>query len=200
MRNLRITLLLTAGLVAFGCMAQKMKVEKGNLSVLKGQKTVNVEFVYDNLKLFNDNRTEAAYVEERKKELNDKAEGKGDAWEKKWNASRELIWEPKFMELLNRAEAVKFKQGAKDAPYTLILESTWLYPGYNVGVMQHGSKLNSTITIVKTADPGNPLVKINATDAPGNTFQGTYSNEDRIGESYAKTGKTLAKMIDKAKK
>ncbi len=197
MINLRSPLMLVAGLVAFSCMAQKMKVEKGDLSVLKGQKTVNVEFVYDNLKLFKDDRSEAAYIEERKRELNEKGADKGETWEKKWIASRELIWEPKFMELINRTPGMKFKQGDSDAKYTLIVDAVWLYPGYNVGVMKQGSKLNTDLTIVQTDDKSKALVKISATDAPGDTYQGTFSNEDRIGESFAKTGKTLSKMISK---
>lgn len=197
MSNVRTPLMFVACLVAFSCMAQKMKVEKGDLSVLKGEKTVNVEFVYDNLKLFKDDRSEAAYIEERKKDLNEKAEGKGDAWEKKWNASRELIWEPKFMELINRTPGMKFKQNDTDAKYTLIVASTWLYPGYNVGVMKHASKLNTDLKIVPTNDKSKVLVDISAKEAPGEMFQGTFSNEDRIGESYAKTAKTLSKMIGK---
>lgn len=197
MTTLRTSLVMAAGLIAFSGMAQKIKVEKGDLSILKGQKTVNVEFVYDNLKIFKENRSEADYVGERKKELNEKGEGKGDAWEKKWFASRELTWEPKFMELINRNKAVKFKQGDTGAKYTLVVESVWLYPGYNVGVMKQGSKLDTDLKIVPTDDKGNTLVEISAKGAPGDTYQGTFSNEDRIGESFAKTGKTLAKEIDK---
>lgn len=197
MTTLRTSLLTAAGLLAFSCMAQKMKVEKGDLSILKGQKSVNVEFVYDNLKLFKENRSEAAYIEERKKELNEKGEGKGDAWEKKWNASRELIWEPKFMELINRTPGMKFKQGDADAKYTLNVESVWLYPGYNVAVMKKPSKLNTILKIVPTDDKSKTLVNITAKEAPGDLFQGTFSNEDRIGESYAKTAKTLSKLISK---
>lgn len=186
------------GLATVGCMAQKMKVEKGDLSILKGQKNVNVEFVYDNLKLFKDNRSEAAYIDERKKELNEKGGDKGETWEKKWNSSRELIWEPKFMELINRTPGIKFKQGDTDAKYTLIVDARWLYPGYNVGVMKQGSKLDTDLKIVPTDDKSKTLVEISAKGAPGDTYQGTFSNEDRIGESFAKTGKTLSKFITKA--
>jgi len=180
---------------------QKMKVISGDFDFIKGQKEINVEFKYDNLELYNDNRTEEAYVKERTAELEEKERGKGMAWAKKWEASKELIYAPKFLELMNRYLAedynMFFDQGLNEAKYTLIVDATWMYPGYNVAVMRQPAKLSTTLKFVETANRDNVLLEITAKNAPGNRYGGTFSNEDRLGEGYAKTGKTLAGMIKK---
>ncbi|RDK88723.1 hypothetical protein C8D94_101600 [Marinirhabdus gelatinilytica] len=180
---------------------QKMKVVDGDYTFLKGQKNINVEFDYSNLKLYNDDRSEETYVTERTKELEEKNRGVGKNWAKKWEASKELIYAPKFLELMNRYLAddygLFFEEGLTDAKYTLIVDVTWIYPGYNVAIMRKPAKLSTTLRFVETANRDNVVLEIKAKNAPGNRFGGTFSNEDRIGEGFAKTGKTLAKMIEK---
>lgn len=178
---------------------QKMKVQKGDFGFIKGQKEINVEFVYDNMKIFKDNLTNEEYMKKRSADLEEKGRGKGKAWEKKWMASRELIYAPKFLELMNRyvneKKGVFFDQNLKDTKYTLIVETTWIYPGWNVAVMRKPAKVSTKLTFVETANRDNVLLEVTGKDAPGNRYGGTFSNEDRLGEGYAKTGKTLAGML-----
>ena len=179
--------------------AQKMKVAEGNFDFISSQKEFNVEFFYDNLTVFKDNWTNEEYMTKRSGELEEKGRGKGKAWEKKWMASRELIYAPKFLELLNRytekKQGVYFQEGLTDAKYTLIVETIWVYPGWNVGVMRQPAKLTTLLKFVETANRDNVLLEITSKNAPGNRYGGTFSNEDRLGEGYAKTGKTLAGLI-----
>lgn len=179
--------------------SQKMKVQEGNFDFIKDQKEINVEFVYDNMKLLKKNISNEQYVKEHSAELEEKSRGKGKAWEKSWIASRELIYSPKFLELMNRylhkEKDVYFGEGLKDAEYTLIVETVWVYPGWNAAVMRQPAKVSTLLKFVETADRDNVLLKITSKHAPGNRFGGTFSNEDRLGEGYAKTGKTLAKLI-----
>lgn len=192
-----LTFMLCIG-VAYG---QKMKVEDGGFKFIKGQKEINVEFVYDNMRLYKDNRTNEEYMEARAKELNEKSKGNGDTWKKKWIASRELIYEPKFLELMNKylgkEQNMDFQQNLTDAKYTLIVETVWVYPGWNAAVMRQPAKVSTNLKFVETANRKNVLLEVNAKDAPGDSYGGTFSNEDRIGEGYAKTGKSLAKLINK---
>ena len=82
--------------------AQDMKVIKGDYKFLNGAKELNVEFNYSDLKLMKDNLTNEEYVSKRASELNEKTKGNGDVWKKKWATSREAIWGPKFLELMNK--------------------------------------------------------------------------------------------------
>lgn len=192
-------LLLVALFVATVGFSQKMKVTNGGFDFIKDQKEINVEFVYDNMKLFKKNLTNEQYMEENAAKMEEKTRGKGETWKKTWIGSRETIYAPKFLELMNRylekEHGVYFGENLKDAKYTLIVETVWIYPGWNVAVMRQPAKVSTVLKFVETANRDNVLLEITSENAPGNKFGGTFSNEDRLGEGYAKTGKSLAKLI-----
>lgn len=179
--------------------SQKLKVIEGGFGFFNGLKEINVEFVYENQKLFKDNLTNEEYVDSRYKALEEDTRGKGKAWKKSWYASRELIYQPKFLELMNEyideREGVFFGEELEGTKYTLIVETVWIYPGWNAAVMRHPAELTTVLKFVETDNRDKVLLVVNSKKAPGNRFGGTYSNEDRIGEGYAKTGKSLAKLI-----
>ncbi|MEP0263984.1 hypothetical protein [Dokdonia sp.] len=181
--------------------SQKMKVVSGNFDFIKDQKQINVEFVYDNVTVHKKKLSNDEYVKERTADLEEKGRGKGKAWAKKWIASRELIYAPKFLELMNRdlleKKGISFEEDLPDAKYTLIVEAVWFYPGYNIGISRQPAKVSTLLKFVETANRDNVVLEITGKNAPGNRFGGTFSNEDRLGEGYAKTGKTLSKMIMK---
>ncbi|WP_179375078.1 hypothetical protein [Winogradskyella wichelsiae] len=181
--------------------AQKMKVTEGDFDFIKGQSEINVEFDYSNLTLLKDELTNDEYVKAHSEDLEKKGKGKGKAWKKSWEASKDLIYAPKFLELMNRDlyedEGVSFEEGLTKAKYTLIVEVIWIYPGWNAAVMRQPAKLTTVLKFVETANRDNVVLKITSKNAPGNRFGGTFSNEDRIGEGFAKTGKSLSKLIMK---
>lgn len=182
-------------------MAQKTKIESGDFKFLAGIKEVNVEFDYSNLKLMKENLTEEQYVTNRATELNEK-KGVGDIWKKKWQGSKEMIWNPKFLELVNVVSSkektnISFQEGLSSAKYTLIVEVVWIYPGWDVAMMKQPAKVTTNIKIVETANRSNTLVVMSSENAPGDQWGSNFSNETRIGEGFAKTGKTLAKVIAK---
>lgn len=198
-------LFIALSLITFNSFAQDVDNEKGSLSSLKGQSSVNVEFDYSNLKLLKENLTEEQYVSERSADLNKKTPGNGDIWKKKWYGSKEMIWNPKFLELLNTVlfkekKNITFKEGDTAAKYTIIVVVDWIYPGWDISMMKQPAKVSTTIKLVETANKSNVLFQANFIHAPGDQWGSNFSNESRIGEGYAKTGKTLAKLILKAVK
>ena len=124
--NFIIALVFFSNLFGYG---QKLKIEQGDFNFIKGQKEINVEFVYDNMKLLKKNLSNEDYVKEHSAELEEKTRGKGTSWEKSWYASRELIYAPKFLELMNRYlyedHKVFFAENLKDTKYTLIVDTVW---------------------------------------------------------------------------
>lgn len=185
-------------------MSQDMDVTKGDFNFLKDQKEINVQFTYQNLKLMKENLTDEQYVSERVADLNQKGTGTGDVWKKKWYASRDLLFESKFLELVNTVltkekKSLAFQEDLKNAKYTLIVDAVWIYPGYNVVMAKKGAKVTTLLKFVETANPNNVVLEIKSEEAPGDVFGGSFSNEDRIGEGYAKTGKSLAKFLIKKK-
>jgi len=181
-------------------MAQDVEVVKGDFKFLKDQKEVNIEFVYNNLKLLKEEVTEAQYVKERAAELNEKSKGKGDIWKKKWEGSKELIWNLKFLELANVVlskdkKDLVFQEGLTNAKYTLIVDVVWIYPGWDAGVMKQAAKVSTVLKFVETANRNNVVLELTTDKAPGDQWGNNYSNESRIGEGFAKTAKTMSKMI-----
>ena len=165
------------------------------------QEVVNVEFKYDNLRLMKDNVTEKEYVDERREYLNNKDKGNGDVWFKKWENAKEGIWQPKFLELMVKtitsSKGIEFKEGATDAPYTLIVDVQWIYPGWDAWVMKQAAKVTMVLKFVETQNKDKELFQLRSIEAPGDQFGNNFSNESRIGEGFAKTAKSFGKLIVK---
>ena len=198
MKKITLVALLIVSSVAS---AQKMKVVSGNYNFLKGEKELNVEFNYDDLKLMKENLTNDQYVAERVADLNEKSRGNGDNWKKKWDSSRELIWNSKFLELLNstygKAKDVRIMENNPDAKYTLIVDAVWIYPGWDIAMMKKPAKVTLRYRFVETANRSNVLLEMTSSEAPGDQYGSNFSNESRIGEGFAKSAKSLGKEISK---
>jgi hypothetical protein len=194
--NFIIALVLLASMGSYG---QKLKVNQGDFKFLNGQKEINVVFVYDNMKLLKKNLSNDDYVREHAAELEEETRGKGTSWEKSWYASRELIYAPKFLELMNRYlyedHKVFFAENLSDTNYTLIVETIWVYPGWDAGVMKQPAKVSTLLKFVETNNKENVLLEVSSENAPGDQWGSSFNNEDRLGEGYAKTGKSFAKLI-----
>ncbi|MDA6069307.1 hypothetical protein NJT12_06715 [Flavobacterium sp. AC] len=197
MKRLIFALFLISG-VAF---AQDMKVVQGNFDFLKDQKEINTQFDYSNFTMMKENKSEAQYIEEHKADLDKKAKGNGNLWEKRWVVSKDQIWTPKFLEIgnivLSKAKKdLNFQEGL-NTPYTLIVQTVWIYPGWDAGIMKQPAKVTTNLKFVETANKSNVLLEITSEESPGDQWGSNFSNESRIGEGYAKTAKSLSKMIIK---
>ncbi|MFB9078185.1 hypothetical protein ACFFLS_17260 [Flavobacterium procerum] len=195
MKKLVLVLLLVSSAIS----AQDMEVKSGNFDFLKDQKEINVEFDYSNFTMMKDKKSEAQYIEERTADLNEKSKGNGTIWSKKWSGAKESIWNPKFLELVNVVlkkdkKDVSFQEGLS-TPYTLIVKTVWLYPGWDIAIRKQAAKVTTVLKFVETANKSNVLLEITSDEAPGDQFGNQFSNETRIGEGYAKTGKSLAKLL-----
>lgn len=199
-------LVLAAFLVASTIVtAQKMDVKSGDFAFLNGQSSVNVEFDYSKLQLMKENKSEAQYIADRAADLNGKNKGVGDQWKKKWEGAKTAIWNPKFMELVNivlskKGKDLSFTEDNKSAKYTLIVDVVWIFPGWDVSLMKQPAKVSTNLRFVETANRSNVVLEISSEHAPGDQWGSNFSNESRIGEGFAKTGKSLAGLIIKKTK
>jgi hypothetical protein len=185
---------LLAAAVALPLSAQRLKLTEGSLDLLKGQTELNTEFTYENLKVGKfDNEDD--YIKEKTVEYNKKEAGRGDNWARAWKDDREARYEPKFMELFNDKGNLKAVH-KKDAKYTLLFKTTFIEPGFNVGVWRKNATMNGEVWIVETVNPAKPLIKISVDKALGRTVGGfDFDTGVRIAEAYADAGKALAKFM-----
>lgn len=176
--------------------AQKVKLETGDFSQLKGQTVLNVEYTYDNLKV--GKKDENVYIKEKVADYNKDEPGKGDKWLTNWKNDRSTRYQPKFEGLMNEYMVEKgIKVGADNkAKYTITVKTLMIEPGFNIGIMRQDAFINVEITLAETANPSGILAKVTMDNVPGRTFGGyDFDTGVRIEEAYAKCGKELAKLI-----
>jgi len=202
MKKLVLVTILAITTVSF---AQKRKDKEGNIKNLKGIVEYNLLFDYDNIKV-DKFENEEEFLKDKMGKRDEKfpGEGKGEAFKKSWFADREGRYEPKFIESFNKRfdnGAVKVDKGLESAKHTMKIKTTWIAPGFNVGVMRRPSLVNTIITVYETANPSTILYAAEFLNAPGNGAAGyDFNSGYRISESYAKLAKTLAKHIIKKAK
>ncbi len=186
----------------FSASAQKIIVEKGSLDVLKGESKLKLEYDYSNFAV-GKYPTEQEYIDYKKGEYAKKDPKQAESFEAGWKAAREKHYQPKFEELINKANGGKVKvfPSYTDAKYTLILKTTFIEPGFNVGVMKQPAYINVEYIIVETANPSNVVFKANQSKVPGSQYAGyDFDASVRIAESYAKAGKMFGGLMAKSLK
>lgn len=179
--------------------AQKIKLVSGSLAPLKGEKSVNAEFTYNDMKVGKFDK-EQDYVNKKKGDYNEKEAGKGDNWEKAWVDDRKEKFEPQFRELF--AKTSEMSSVDASAKYTMIVHTTFTEPGYNIGISSMPAFINLEVTIVETANRSNVVATITLMKSPGRSAFGyDFDTGTRLAEAYAKGGKELgAFMVKNMKK
>lgn len=179
--------------------AQKMKVTLGDFKFLKGETELNLVMDYSNTKFYKENMDEATYIRKREKDIldSDKDQAEVERWKTDWEHSKKVIFVDKFLASINKNYSINTTENNTDAKYTLIVETVWIYPGWFGGVMSQPSKVSTVLKFVETANPDVVLLEISSKNAPGSNYIGVPNNNDRIAEGYAKTAKSLAKMLRK---
>jgi hypothetical protein len=117
-KNTFITILVILFCAVQSGFAQKVDLKSGDVDVLSGQKTVNVQYDYSDFGV-GKFATEKEYLDKKSAEYNAKEAGKGDEWKKSWVSDRQNKYEPKFEELFNKGLMDKGLKAAQD-----ILQST----------------------------------------------------------------------------
>ncbi len=188
-------LLLMASLLFIGfTQAQKIKVESGDLAFLKGLAELNVQFVYpDDMVLGKLSQQE--YMDKKMKEAEEKEPGTSEKWKENYYADRTHHFEPQFILLLGEYTGELYiDQDNSNYEYTMIVKTTFIEPGFNVGITSKAAAIDLDITFVKTASPEEILGKITISKAPGTPL---FDFGLSVGEAYAKAGKELGKLLEK---
>lgn len=187
-------LILAIALTGLNSFAQRIKVLEGKVPDFSNEKSVNTEFTYDNISVGKFDKEEE-YIKTKTDEYNKKEAGRGDNWAKGWVADRKNRFEPKFDELLTKYSDLTADANAK---YTIIFHTSFIEPGFNIGITRKNAYINGEATIVETANKSKVIAKISVDKAPGNSFWGNdYDTGERLSETYATAGKALGKFLKK---
>lgn len=194
-------ILIIAIFIGFTAQAQKIKMTSGKLDFLKGQDKILVEFVYpENLKV--GKLSEADYIKKKAEAAEEHKAGEGKHWIELWKSDRVDHYQPKFIELMNQGledKGVTVMEDVKSAKYKMIVKTTFIEPGYNVGVSRRDASINLEISFINI-ETGKEMAKFTILKSPGRTFAGSdFDSGLRVGEAYAKAGKSFSKFLLKKK-
>jgi hypothetical protein len=194
-----ISLMVITFFISVAANAQKITLKSGDLSFLKEISELNVEYDYSEMAV-GKFKTEEAYIEKKKKDLDKKEAGSGDAWEADWHEGKDQTFKRKFEDMFNLtffARDVDIHLGEfTNADYTLILKTTFMEPGYNIGISSKNASINVEVVFVKTDDKETPIALITMSKVPGYGFFGAdFDMEYRVGEAYGKAGDELATYL-----
>ena len=195
MKTLKIYTILTLSLlfttIAF---AQEVDMTKGNLSVLKGETSINFLFTYEKMGVGDFNK-EADYIKKRIEEENAKDPPNGDNWAAQWEDQKKSYFGDKFMLGFTKQNKLTY---SKDAKYTLIFNTKALEPGYQVGVSKRNAGVDGTVTLIETAKPDKKLAVLYVERAPETKWRGAaFDAKSRIGDAYFMDGQKVGKFIEK---
>lgn len=179
--------------------AQKAKVTEGNWENLKGISAYNVEFDYSNLEIPKYD-SEEEFLKDKMEKREEKEAGSGEVFKKSWYSDREEFYEPRFIETFNeryKDEAVKVGKDIT-SDYTMMIHTTFIYPGYNVGIVRHNSKIELTLSVYKTDNPEDVIFSVDYTKIEGQGNGGyDFNSGQRIADAYIIFGRAFAKHLYK---
>jgi hypothetical protein len=177
--------------------AQEVDISKGDISILKNETTINIEFTYEKMSVGDFNK-EADYIKKKTEEYNAKEAGTGDTWAIKWQEDKAMKFEPKFILGFTKQNKMTV---SKDAKYTLIFNSKALEPGYNVGVAKKNAGLDGSVTLVETANRVKKLAVLSVERAPETKWRGAaFDAGSRIADAYYMDGQKVGAFIKKNNK
>lgn len=187
--------------LAVSTVAIAQKPTKGSFAPLKGVQDFNIVFDYENIKV-DKFKTEEEFLKDKMGKREEK--GTSEDFKTIWFADRGGKYEPKFIECFNHAvskKGISAMNNNSKAKYTIHVKTTWIYPGYNVGVKRQPAKLKAIISIYETANPSNIIVSIPYEKVIGSgSFGYDYNQGSRIADAYCILGRQFAKSVNKGMK
>ena len=210
MKKIEIAIIMLALIFGSGAIfGQKLK--SGDLKVLKGQTTINVQYDYSAMAV-GKFETEAEYLKKGTDERNAKEAGTGDAWAAKWNAGKTEKYQPAFEEDFNKQAEDCGIKGKSDpsAKYTLIMHVTYVEQGVETVVMgtAKSASIDLSYDLVETSAPDKVIAVIAAdgikpkaefkTSVGGvSVNKSAYDATLRIAQCFESAGKQIGKFICK---
>lgn len=136
----RILLLSVAIFISLHGYGQPVKHKKKELKFLGTIKEISVVFIYDSLTFDGDNKSETVHLKKRKARLDREKKMPATTWLAAYHKFKAEIWPGQFVATLNTLareadKNVVFSLRSDSAIHTLLVIPTWMYMGYDVGVV-----------------------------------------------------------------
>jgi hypothetical protein len=180
--------------------AQEVTLYSGSMDFLKGQTSLNVEFVYDDMKV--GEFTEEIYLKQKRSEFRKKPDG--EKFVKKWVTDRTDFYEPKFMDQINKSFKRMNMVAAKNSAaslYTMQVKTVKTEPGYYNGTNtnKRNTYVDLLINFYETANPEKILCVMKADKIVGVTEEQMQMIETttKITNAYGVAADKISKLVVK---
>ncbi len=200
MKKINILFLMGVFLLPGMTMFAQCKLVSGNVSVLKGQSVINLQYDYSRMAVGKFKNSDD-YVASRTADMNKKKQGDGDRWAESYKNDRTARFQPMFEKNLNQIVGkfnVTCKENATDAKYTLIIRTTFTEPGYNIGISRQNAWIKMEVDLVETSNPGTVLASmLMKREDSANMMGYDYDTGGRIQSAYDRGGDHLGAFLVK---
>ncbi len=193
----KVLLSLVIVFIGFQLNAQKITLQSGSMSALKGVSSIDLKFVYPE-EMHVGKMTQQAYMEKHMKEAEAKQAGGGEKWKQMYFDDREQHFAPKFTDLFNnglKKYGMDARENNEEAKIQLVVKTTFMEPGFNIGIQSRPAYINLELTFINK-ETNEEIAKFILKKAPGTAY---YDFGVRVGEAYAKAAKSFAKFLYKKK-
>lgn len=197
MRNIRLIFILLFFTTSPSFSQGIYQEKSGGLYILKGETILNLRFDYQGMIVCN--MPEEEYLGQKREMKNSRSEGKGDYWVQQWEQNKSEDFLKRFEVLFNKhmqKQNLKIEKNV-DAPYTLIVRTISLDPGFHTGtIVSQPAFADLDFYFVKSDNPEVILLTLKVKNVLGEPAGfGAFDAGTRMGECYARAGKMLAKYI-----
>lgn len=178
--------------------AQHIDIDKKALSFLASQEKVNIVFVQDSL-LMIDDLYEMEFIQKmRKKIIRHGNVEEARTWISAYQKSKNEIWPKIFVTQLNEKlreyiNAPRFEMENTEAVYTMKVTPSWMYFGYDAGIMDRPAKVTLQIYFYETKNPDTVIFSTEISRA-----MAKYNKQDGDGEGAGPSLNRMRKAFEKA--
>lgn len=190
----RVILLIVVSLFVLNAAnAQKIKVESGDLKFLKDVAEISVVFEYpDDLKF--GKTTLKEYIDENVNKKEKKEEGSGEEWKENFYADRQRYNDKFILALEKYTGDLYVAEDDPDFEYTMIVKTTFMEPGFNIGIRSKNSAIDLVINFVKTDAPDVVIASVKISKAPGAAHPDAG---ERMADAYYTAAQVFGKYLKK---
>src|SRR5690606_2389552 len=189
-------------------LAQHIDIDKKALSFLASQEKVNVVFVYDSL-LMIDDLNEMDFIQKMRNKIGGQSVvEEANNWTLAYNGNKYKKWPEAFINQLNEKlgeneNAPVFEMDNLEATYTMQVVPTWMYFGYDAGIIDRPAKVTLQVSFYETKMPNSPIfsteisramAKYNKQDGDG---EGAGPSLNRMRKAYEMAGYKFAKSLER---
>lgn len=178
--------------------AQAIQITTGNFDFMDEVNSLYISFDYEAVAI-SKYPTEEAYLNEKQHDLNQSKAGSGDSWREHWQTDRTRYFNPAFQEhFFKHLQKTSGASSRQSASHLMILQITYMEPGFKVHYAEKSAEINITAHFVKLQNPRDTLATVEFNRCRGKeTGEEDQDTRERLVDAFRICGEELGKFVRK---